>query len=192
MTLRLVEGFPKLRRARALRWIRRCLQLAHKKGFAVVQFSVQGNHLHLIVEAEDRKALSRGMQGLTIRLAKRLNLLFETGGGAVFSERYHAQPLRNPTQVRWALAYVLSNRRKHLAQSGRGMPRGYVDPFSSAPHFDGWARAVTCSHPLPRCEAAAPGRTVSTRFNNRTPWLNQWVRSPWGLGVMPTSSSSSR
>jgi REP element-mobilizing transposase RayT len=145
VTLRVVEGFPKLRQARALRWIRRCLQLAHKQRFAVVQFSVQGNHLHLIIEAEDRRALSRGMQGLTIRLAKRLNLLFGTRGGTVFAERYHAQPLGNPRQVRSALAYVLGNRRKHLAQSGRRMPSGHVDPFSSAPHFDGWARPVWCS-----------------------------------------------
>jgi REP element-mobilizing transposase RayT len=148
VTLRVVDGFPKLRQARALRWIRRCLQLAHKQRFAVVQFSVQGNHLHLIVEAEDRKALSRGLQGLTIRLAKRLHLLFGTGGGTVFAERYHAQPLRNPTQVRGALAYVLGNRRRHLAQSGRGMPSGHVDPFSSAPHFDGWAGPVRCSSRL--------------------------------------------
>jgi putative transposase len=138
VTLRLVEGFPGLRRPKALRWIRRCLQLAHKSGFAVTQFSIQSNHLHLIVEAQDRVALSKGVQGLKIRLAKRLNQLFGRRRGTVFPERYHAQPLRSPRQVRSALLYVLNNRRRHLAQSGRGLQRDYVDPYSSAAHFEGW------------------------------------------------------
>ena len=103
-----------------------------------MQFSVQGNHLHLIVEAADERVLSRGMQGLQIRLAKRLNRLFGRRG-KLFRERYHAQPLRSPKQVRGALAYVLNNRRRHLAASGKRLQAGYLDPFSSAPHFQGWS-----------------------------------------------------
>jgi hypothetical protein len=34
-----------------------------RPGFRVVQFSVQSDHLHLIVEARDKLALSRGMRG---------------------------------------------------------------------------------------------------------------------------------
>ena len=114
------------------------MQLSHKQRFGVVQFSVQGNHLHMIVEAEDEQVLSRGMQGLQIRLAKRLNTLFGRRG-KLFRERYHAQPLRSPKQVRGALAYVLNNRRRQLAASGKRLRTGYLDPFSSAPHFQGWS-----------------------------------------------------
>src|SRR6185436_6771836 len=39
----------------------------------VVEFSVQGNHAHLIVEAADAPALSFGVKGLSVRLARRLN-----------------------------------------------------------------------------------------------------------------------
>ena len=138
VTLRLVEGVPTLRRPKVLRWIRRCLQLSHKERFGIVQFSVQGNHLHMIVEAKDERVLARGMQGLQIRLAKRLNTLFGRRG-KLFRERYHAQPLRSPKQVRSALAYVLNNRRRHLAASGKRLQSGYLDPFSSAPHFQGWS-----------------------------------------------------
>ena len=48
----------------------------------IIEFSVQGNHLHLIVEAENSDALSRGMQGLAIRIAKALNSLMERAGWA--------------------------------------------------------------------------------------------------------------
>jgi REP element-mobilizing transposase RayT len=139
VTLRLVEGVPSLRRVKAGRYVRRCIQLGHKNNFRVVQFSVMGNHLHLIVEADDRRALSKGMQGLKIRLARRLNALFQRRG-ELFKERYHARALRSPREVRWALGYVLNNRRKHARQGGATLAKGWVDPFSSAPFFQGWSR----------------------------------------------------
>jgi hypothetical protein len=101
-----------------------------------------------VVEARDRAVLSRGMQGLKVRLAKRLNQLFGGRRGTVFSERYHAKPLRSPRQVRSALVYVLNNRRRHLAQGGKGLQRDYVDPYSSAPHFEGWEGRIWSSKQL--------------------------------------------
>ena len=51
--------------------------------------------------------------------------------GRVLADRYHARPLRTPTEVRRAIAYVRDNHRKHMAEIGRPLPRGYVDPFGS-------------------------------------------------------------
>ena len=98
----------------------------------LVHFSVQGNHLHLIVEAKSREVLSKAMQGLTIRIAKRLNRLWERAG-RVFADRYHDHVLKTPTEVRNALSYVLNNARKH----GRKL-KSLLDPFASGHWFDGW------------------------------------------------------
>jgi putative transposase len=174
VTLRLVEGMPSLRRPKALRWIRRCLQLGHKRGFAINQFSIQTNHLHLIVEARDRDALSKGMQGLKIRLAKRLNQLLGGRRGTVFPERYHAQPLRSPRQVRSALLYVLNNRRRHLAQGGKVLQRDYVDPYSSAPHFDGWHGPTWTSERL----AGEPITTDPSTWLLRVGWRRHGPLDP--------------
>jgi REP element-mobilizing transposase RayT len=127
-----------------VRYVRRCIQLAHKETFRVVHFSVQSNHVHLIIEAEDRVALSRGMQGLKTRLARRLNALFGRRG-TVFTDRYHARQISSPRQARHAIGYVLGNVRKHAAERGRRLRRNWVDPFSSAPTFDGWACATVTS-----------------------------------------------
>jgi putative transposase len=182
VTLRLVEGLPGLRRSKALRWIRRCLQLGHKPGFAINQFSIQSNHLHLIVEARDRAVLSKGMQGLKIRLARRLNQLFGGRRGTVFSERYHAQPLRSPRQVRSALSYVLNNRRRHLAQGGKGLQRDYVDPYSSAPHFQGWRGRTWSSKQL----AGEPVTAEPTTWLLRVGWRRQGPLDPNAVpGPMP-------
>jgi REP element-mobilizing transposase RayT len=128
-------------RFKTVRWIRRCIQLAHKDRFRIIEFSIQTNHLHLIIEAEDQIALSRGMQGLKVRLTRRVNRLFARRG-TLFTERYHARPIRTPREVRHCLAYVLNNARKHAAERGQALSRGWVDPFSSAPTFRGWGDAT--------------------------------------------------
>ena len=94
----------------------------------MVHFSIQGNHLHLIVEAKGRRALSRGMQGLGVRLAGRLNRLAKRHGG-VFVDRYHARILGTPRQVANVLRYVLQNYRKHSRES---LPARWQDPFASS------------------------------------------------------------
>jgi REP-associated tyrosine transposase len=106
----------------------------------IAHFSVQHNHVHLVVEANDARALARAMQGLCIRIAKRLNKLMDRRHGAVFMDRYHSRPLRTPTEVRRALVYVLCNGRKHLPRVGHRLPSGWIDDYSSGAWFRGWSR----------------------------------------------------
>ena len=177
VALRLLEGIPSLRRHRPVKYIRRCIQLAHKDAFRVVHFSVQSNHIHLIIEAEHRNALSRGVQGLKIRLARRLNALFGRRG-AMFSDRYHARAISSPRQARHCLQYVLNNARKHAAEAGRMPARNWIDPFSSAPTFDAWACATVTSD-----GATEPGITRAAEF-----WLlrTAWRRyGPLDANVVP-------
>ena len=99
----------------------------------MVHFSVQSDHLHLMVEAVDRKALLGGVRGLSVSLARRVNrLVFRRG--RVIADRWHGRALSTPRAVRHALVYVLGNFRKHERSAGDG-----VDPFSSAPYFSGFA-----------------------------------------------------
>jgi REP element-mobilizing transposase RayT len=100
-------------------------------GFRIVHFSVQGNHLHLVVEADDERALARGMQGLGVRIAKALNRLMARKG-AVFADHYHARILRSPTQVANALAYVLMNYLHHFPEESARYAKDARDRFSSA------------------------------------------------------------
>ena len=101
----------------------------------MLQFSVQDDHVHLIVEADDTQALRRGLRGLAIRVARAVNRALGRRG-AVWGDRYHARALTSPRPVRHALVYVLMNLRKHHV-GGRGM-----DPCSSAKFFDGWREPV--------------------------------------------------
>jgi len=90
---------------------------------------VQGNHLHFVIEADDTQAMSRGMQGLAVRMARALNRVMSRRG-AVFAGRFHAHVLRTPREVRHALAYVLGNHAVHARRAGRPSSEA-ADPFSS-------------------------------------------------------------
>jgi REP element-mobilizing transposase RayT len=104
----------------------------------LAHFSVQHNHVHMIVETRDARALARALQGLCIRMAKGLNRVMNGRKGTVFADRYHSRPLRTPTEVRRAIVYVLQNARKHFAQRGHRLSPGWMDECASGAWFDGW------------------------------------------------------
>jgi REP element-mobilizing transposase RayT len=145
VTLRVVEGV-RLRKESVVEVVRASVGAACGDTFRVVEFNVLGNHLHMIVEAGGPVALARGMQGLCVRLARRINAKLGRRG-ALFSERYHARALRTPREVRDALRYVLLHARHHAAERGEKLYRGWVDPFSSAPWFEGWSAPIRTSAP---------------------------------------------
>ena len=135
VTLRIVRGVPSLRVRQTYRALERALRAGRERfGLRLVQFSVMSNHVHMLVEADGRASLSRGMQGLVVRMARALNRTWKRTG-TVFADRYHAHVLRTPREVRNALAYVLLNARKHGARLIE-----WLDPFSSGAWFDGWQR----------------------------------------------------
>ena len=100
----------------------------------MLQFSVQGNHLHLLVEATNNVDLGRVMKGLSVRIAKGLNRMMGRRG-RVIGDRYHAHVLRTPSEVRRAVHYIRNNFRKHHGQGGAKVgadwPAGWVDRYSS-------------------------------------------------------------
>jgi REP-associated tyrosine transposase len=125
VTMRVREEVWNLRSRRAFRRLRDALAAAWGRfGVRLVQFSIQGNHVHLIVEADDDQALSRGMQGLAIRIARALNRMMRRKG-RVLADHFFSRILETPTEVVNAIRYVLGNHAHHFGASG-------VDPFSSA------------------------------------------------------------
>jgi len=113
VTLRLVPGLESLRSRQCYRAVLPALTAARERDdFRVAHLSVQSNHLHLIAEADDRGALSRGVQGLAIRVAKSLNAALGRRG-KVFAERFHMHVLRSVREVANAVDYVLANWFRH-------------------------------------------------------------------------------
>ena len=133
VTLRVRAGLPSLRHEGVFAFVRAGIARASRAAFRVVEFSIQDDHAHFIVEAHDKAALSSGVRGLAIRLAKAINRAMGLSGG-VWGDRYHARDLKTPRAVRNALVYVLMNAKKHRVRIANG-----IDTFSSAPWFFGVA-----------------------------------------------------
>ncbi len=155
--MRLAKNVPKLRNQLARETFKRVLKKQAERPYAtefqVVHFSIQDDHVHLIVEALaqsesehsktspaqrrelDGNALRRGVSGLMISFARRYNRALHRKG-KVWGDRHHRRDLRNPTEVRSTLLYVLQNWLRH---GMRVFGDGLVDPYSSAPRFEGWA-----------------------------------------------------
>lgn len=132
VTVRVRDGVPNLRSRLAMREIRGAFSVARERlGMRITQYSVQANHIHLVVEATDRCALSRAMKGLCVRIARRLNRATKRKG-QVFADRYHAHILRTPTEVRNAIRYVMNNSLIHARRAGRPWDFS-IDPFAGGP-----------------------------------------------------------
>jgi REP element-mobilizing transposase RayT len=169
VVLRVVEAMGSLRKRhmyKALREAtiavaRRELNAVEDGAFRIVHISIQKNHVHLLVEADHKLALSRGMQSFQISAAKHLNsalsvksLRIKRGDprtraaykqamanrrrGTVFPDRFHEEIITTPRQARRALAYVLNNWRKHREDRHDFSRAWRVDPFSTGVQFDGW------------------------------------------------------
>jgi REP element-mobilizing transposase RayT len=123
--------------------------------FRIVHISIQHNHVHLLVEADNKRALSRGMQSFQISAAKHLNRAVSVKSvkrgaakyreamsnrrrGSVFPDRYHQEIIKTPKQARHTLAYVLNNWRKHKEDRHDFARTWNVDPYSTGALFDGW------------------------------------------------------
>ena len=136
VTLRTLPVAKNLRRMDAYQAVRIAARVVlARSGFRLVHFSIQSNHIHLIVEAESRIALSNGVRAFSISVAKSLNAKL-CRRGPVFADRYHAKAITKPTQMRNALQYVLSNWLHHRPAHHEIMEE--VDPYSSGADFLGW------------------------------------------------------
>jgi REP element-mobilizing transposase RayT len=138
------------------------IALSHRDDFRIVHFNIEDNHLHLIVECSDSSTLGERIGELSSRLARRINRLFKRSGD-VFDDRYHSRVLRTPRETRNAIRYVLNNYRHHAEERGKQLPADWIDPFSSAAWFDGWARPIVMNEEWKRMLAALPAPTLPAR-----------------------------
>ncbi|AKU98167.1 hypothetical protein AKJ09_04831 [Labilithrix luteola] len=116
------------------------VRATRRDDFRIVEYSIQEDHVHTIVEASSKQALERGMRSFTVRASKRLKKALGVKRCRIWGDRYHRRDLTSPRQVRNALVYVIANFKKHQ-RLANGAPR--IDLYSSAQWFTGWIQHRT-------------------------------------------------
>ena len=143
VTLRAKAGLPSFRQQRVQRLLADVLRdqrrRRYKDDFRVVHYSIQGKHLHLVVEADSERAegyepLRAGISGLAIAFARRLNMMLRRRG-KIWADRYHRHDLKTPKETRFGLAYLFGNYTHH---GGKSYGDGVLDIFASGCVFNGW------------------------------------------------------
>lgn len=147
VVLRIVPEIESLRRRAMYKAIREATVTAAMRGrLRIIHVSLQKTHVHMLAEADDTKALARGMQGFEIAAARNINTALGSGGrrrrGQVFADRYHVEVITSPTQARHTISYILSNWRKHGEDRGERSSTWLVDPFSTGILFPDWAETA--------------------------------------------------
>jgi len=144
VTIRIVGNVSGLRRRDTYLALREATIVTAKRAdFRIAHVSIQRDHIHMIVEADNKRALSKGVHGFSISAARQINKAITARGGdrrtgKVISDRFHAQPLTTPRAVRNTISYVLNNWRRHGEDRARFAQTWRVDPFSSGALFFGW------------------------------------------------------
>jgi len=102
--LRVREGVPDFRRGPVFRAVAAALEAgADRFGFRLLHYAIKSDEVNLIAEARDREALSRGVQGLSVRLARRANAAADRSG-KVFGDRYEVRVLKSPAEARQVMS----------------------------------------------------------------------------------------
>jgi hypothetical protein len=96
-----------IRNKDTLMLLKRAILNARLKGLKIIHYSMQTNHIHIIVEAMDNKILTTGMRSLTVTFAKGLKK------EKIQVKRYHLHILRTLREAKNAIRYVLFNQQKH-------------------------------------------------------------------------------
>src|ERR1041384_3370935 len=96
VVMRVVREVGSLRRRELYKALREAtITAAMRERFRIVHVSLQRDHVQMIVEAEHKTALAKGMQGFMISAAKHINRALGEGErrrrGKVFNDRYHVR-----------------------------------------------------------------------------------------------------
>lgn len=175
LTLRIARGPPSFRSELLYLAVESAIRATRREDFRIVEFSVQEDHLHALVEGDCKKSLERGVKSLIARITRRVKKALGIERLKLWADRYHRRDLTSPRQVRNALVYVLANFKKHL-RIAQGESR--IDLRSSSRWFTGWRNA----RPLPpEPSPAEPPRT----WLARTGWKKHGLIDPGEAPRMP-------
>lgn len=121
---------------------------ARLKDLKIIHYTLEYNHIHLLVEAASNRVLHSGMQAFGISLAKGINR-FKRLKGTVYKHRYHYRQISSPRDLKNVLHYIFHNGIKHkrtrfaldLYNSYLAEKRLWAE-IKLRPELNGWQRKL--------------------------------------------------
>lgn len=126
LTIKVRENKAGIKNKSVLKILHQAIKRARLKNLKVIHYTLEYNHIHLLVEAYGHKNLHQGMQSFGISLAKQINRL-KSLKGAVYKHRYHLRKLSSARELKNVLHYIFNNGIHHSRTSS------LLDPYNSLP-----------------------------------------------------------
>ena len=116
LTVKIDRAKAGLKNKQTLKLLWHAIKKARLKGLKIIHYTLEFDHIHLLVEADNKAIVGTGMQSFGISLSKGINKI-KGLSGQVFKTRYHFRKLKTPTEVKNVIHYILGNSIKHKSSS---------------------------------------------------------------------------
>ena len=124
LTIKVKAIKAEMKNKAVLSMLKRAILNARKKGLKIIHYSLEFDHVHLLVEADDNAELAIGMQSFGVTLSKAINRMRKMKG-AVYKHRYHFRQISSSRELKYVMKYIFSNGVKH------GTAHTMINPFNS-------------------------------------------------------------
>lgn len=124
LTVKIRREKADLKNKSILLLLKRAIQRGRRKGLKIIHYSLEYDHVHMLVEAEDNTTLGVGMQAFGVSLAKGINKI-KKKAGEVYKHRYHFRKITSALELKRVMSYIFNNGVKH------GTAQNVLNPFSS-------------------------------------------------------------
>lgn len=124
LTIKVRENKADIKNKRLLRALHHAIMRARLKGLRIIHYTLEFNHVHLLVEASNNEVLHKGMQALGISFSKAINKV-KSLKGTVYKHRYHFRKIGSRREYKIVLNYIVGNGIKHKRT------KALIDPYNS-------------------------------------------------------------
>lgn len=112
LTVKILKEKSRLRTKALLQILKRAIQRGRVQGLRIHHYTLEHDHVHLIVEARNNYELGKGMQAFGVCFAKGINKC-KSLKGAAYKHRYHLRKINSARDLKTVMRYVFNNSKKH-------------------------------------------------------------------------------
>ncbi|MGZ3790137.1 MAG: transposase [Bacteriovorax sp.] len=105
LTVKIVKNKADMKNKSVLGLLKRAILNARRQGLKVIHYSLEYDHVHLLIEAENNHVLGKGMQAFGVTLSKAINRMRKRKGG-VYKHRYHFRQISSSRELKNVMNYI--------------------------------------------------------------------------------------
>ena len=124
LTVKIKKNKAEIKNKSVLAILKRAIVNARKQGLKVIHYSLEYDHVHLLIEADNNLILGKGMKAFGVTFAKAINRLKKLKG-EVYKHRYHFRRISSSKELKNVMNYIFTNGLKHKTANS------IISPFNS-------------------------------------------------------------